>query len=196
MASDELFEESPEAAVDRQAFGPPDSVARCGTGPGFAQPPLDGVEVSDLAENPAAEPGVIGGGLQKLAANVCEAGGVGDGSRRLLPEPGPVGGIAVGLEQAGEILAAGFGDGSPEDGIEAVVGAAGLPVVENEFLAGRVVGPEVAGLSLAGAGLEVIDGRLVSLDVAAFADVAGHELPERTQQAGEVVLPVAHQRAV
>lgn len=81
-----------------------------------------------------------------------------------------------------------------EDAVEAVVGATTMPVVDNSVF-GVMVGPEVAGLGFAGAGLEVVDGCFVSFEVVGLPHARCDEVVEWKESLREVVVPAAHEVA-
>ena len=84
-----------------------------------------------------------------------------------------------------------FGVFSNEDGVEAGVGSAGVPIKEGAVF-GMVVGPEVALGGFAFAGVKVADGRFVYLKIAARSEDLGLEVVEGAQEFGEMVVPTAH----
>ncbi len=81
-----------------------------------------------------------------------------------------------------------------EDGVEAGVGPAGMPIVEDAVL-GVMVGPEVALLGFAAPGFKVVDGSLVYFEVVAQAEPLGLFFIEATKESCEVIVPGAHEVA-
>ena len=79
-----------------------------------------------------------------------------------------------------------------EDGVEAGVGPAGMPVEEDAVL-GVMVGPEVALLGFATSRFEVADRSFVDFEVVTEAEFFGLVVVEAAQESGEVVVPGAHE---
>jgi len=163
-AQGELVEKPLEAAVDRDAFGGAHGFAQGRTGFGLAQFAFDMIKMTDLAQDPADEPGHFVGGLDKLAPDVGVTGHEPD--PRLVLGIGGIGDISVTLDDAHKLIhfrIREFGRRAHE-----FVDAGDAPAVvpmEEHASARYVRHPEVTGLGLAAAGLEIIDGGFVKLSV-------------------------------
>ena len=163
-AQGELVEKLLESAVDRDALGGALGFAQGRTGLGFAQFGFDMIKMTDLAQDPGDEPGHFVGGLDELAPDVGVTGHENDPG--LVLGIGSIGDISVTLDDADKLIhfrIREFGRRSHE-----FVDASDAPAIvpmEEHASARYVRYPEVTGLGLAAAGLEIIDGGFVKLSV-------------------------------
>lgn len=91
----------------------------------LAQGGLDLVDAADLMEDPGGDAWVIVAGVEKLAPDVGEAGDGDDFQVGMAGDEGLIGAQAVALQIA---LEGGVSFRADEDGVEAGVGAAFVPV--------------------------------------------------------------------
>ena len=81
-----------------------------------------------------------------------------------------------------------------EDAIQAVVGAAGVPIIKNAVL--RVmIGPELTKAGFSFARVKVAKWGFVYFNVIARANVSGNDVVKGLKEVGEMVVPVAHHGA-
>jgi len=156
-----------------------------------AQGGLDSIDAADLMEDPSSDARVIIAGVEKFSPNVGEAGD-GDYSQvGMAGDEGLIGAQAVALQVALERGVSLFAD---EDGVEAGVGAAFVPV-EKDAVLEVVINPELAEGGFAFAGVQATDGGFVDFDVVGLPEAGGEKLIEGQQSLGKVVVPGAHEVA-
>ena len=161
-----------EPPVDHAAFAGAHGLAQGGAGFGFTQAFLDVIEVGELTQDPGDEPRQLFGGFEKFPSNMGVAAHEFDPCFVL--GPGWIDDVAVALDDAqqweefgidGFFSSRGLGGlGILEESGHAFGVTAVMPVIE-DGATGDVRRPEVAGLSFAAAGLEVMDGGFVDLSV-------------------------------
>ena len=130
-------------------------------------------------------------GFGELTPDVSEAADRDNLKVRVAFAEGLVSSQAIALEVSGEGVLFVLTD---EDGVQASVGPAGVPIVEDAVF-GMMVGPEVAFLGFAASGLKVVDGRFIDFEVVAQAEPLGVLLVEATKESGEMIVPRAHEVA-
>ena len=187
----DVSDEAGETVVVPPRLEPADFLPLQRAGALFAESLFNPVDAGDLVEDPRDDARVVLPGLVERPADVGEAGDSDDLQFRMALDEGLVGAQAVALEVAAERRLAVLAN---EDGVQAGVGAAVVPV-EEDAVFGVVIDPELAAAGLALAGLKAADGRFVDLDVGGGAEAGGDEVVKRPQAVGELVVPGAHQVA-
>ena len=157
----------------------------------MSQPFFYLVNAANEQEDAGSDAWIITAGFFELPTGVREAGHRGDVQIGMALDEGAIGAQAVALHVAVEGLAALFID---EDAVEAGVGAAFVPVVEDAVF-GVVIDPEVSGGGFAVAGFEAANGGLVDLEVVGLAKLCAEDFVKRMKGVGEVVVPGAHEVA-
>ena len=157
-----------EPPVDHAACGGTHRLAQGGTGLFLAQLRLNPIEVGDLEQDPSDDARRLLLGLEELAPHVGMA--THEFDPWFVLGPGGVDDVAVGLDDAHElfdvvvferevVIRSSFEQFFKSAGVTTV-----MPV-EKHAASWYVGRPEVAGLGLAAAGFEVIDGGFVNLSV-------------------------------
>ena len=157
--------------VNPVTFEPADFLTFQWSGSASFEPGFDAVDFSNLQKDPGGDFWMIPSRFSELAPDVGEAADGDDLKVMVTFSKGAVGAQAVALEIAIEGVLVVFCD---EDVVEAGVGPTLVPVEERAVF-GMVVGPEVAFLCLTGAGLKVVDGCFVSLEVVTGAKLGGDQ---------------------
>ena len=153
----EMFDEFEQMVEEPAGFEPADFLSFERPGALFSQPSFDPVDPADDKKYPGGDARVVAAGLGELPADMGETGHRRDGKLRMALDEGSVGAQTVALEVAVE---GAFAVPSDENGVQACVGAAFVPVEKHAVL-GVVVDPELAGRGFTLAGSEASDGRLM-----------------------------------
>ena len=162
-AESEKIEQLLESAVDRTTLGGAGGFAQGGADLGLPEFCLNVIEVTDLAQDPADEPGRLLAGFKKLPPDMGVAPHEFDPG--LVLGPRGVRAVAVALDDACERIGVNVSRHAVTEQLgDGAAVAPVAPVVEHAP-ARYVRHPEVAGLGFAAAGFEVIDGGFVNLSV-------------------------------